>query len=219
MTGTSRWTATTVLLAALAVALGWNGTGALARDAGRDPGAGAPSNISLVEAGEPGTPLIVTGTVFAPDGETPAPGVTLYVYQTDLTGRYAPSGRVPRLRGWMTTDAEGRYEYRTIRPASYPGTEIAAHVHTQLWGGGWPRQWNRDLLFADDPFLNARQRRESESAGRFASICDPEVDPDGTLHCVHDLRLKPEPDRFDPVADHGSIPPRDEPERSAPGQR
>lgn len=122
------------------------------------PGSQAPAEIRLAADDEPGTPLEVSGQLFAPDGVTPAPGVVLYVYQTDATGRYSASGEVPRLRGWMRTDGEGRYRYRTIRPAAYPGRGFAAHVHTQAWGGGYEPQWNRDLLFADDPLLPDRER-------------------------------------------------------------
>src|SRR5688572_27130373 len=37
---------------------------------------------------EQGPKLAVSGTVYKSDGKTPAPGVVLYVYQTDQTGRY-----------------------------------------------------------------------------------------------------------------------------------
>lgn len=161
------------------------------------------SRISIAQPGEPGTPLVFSGTVYRPDGETPAPGVVLYVYQTDATGIYGPPGQAPRLRGWLRTDAEGRYEVRTIRPGSYPTGGIAAHVHTQLWGGGAATQWNSDLLFAGDPDLSERELREAESAGRFASICTPTTDPDGTLRCPFDLRLKAEASRFEAGIRHG----------------
>lgn len=167
-------------------------------------GAATPrSRITIAPPGEPGTPLVVTGTVFRPDGETPAAGVVVYLYQTDITGVYAPPGEPPRLRGWLRTDAEGRYEVRTVRPASYPTGRIAAHIHTQLWGGGAATQWNSDLLFADDPYLSGEEKRRSAAAGRFGSICDPARDADGTLRCTLDLRLKAAEDRLEPVIRHG----------------
>lgn len=162
-----------------------------------------PSRITIAPPGEPGTPLVVTGTVYRPDGETPAAGVVVYLYQTDITGVYAPPGEPPRLRGWLRTDAEGRYEVRTVRPASYPTGRIAAHIHTQLWGGGAATQWNSDLLFADDPYLSGEERRRSAAAGRFGSICDPARDADGTLRCTLDLRLKAAEDRLESVIRHG----------------
>ena len=59
----------------------------------------------------------------------------LYVYQTDAKGLYSPAAgqtqgrRHGHLRGWMKTDRMGRYEFRTVRPASYPGRDVPAHIH------------------------------------------------------------------------------------------
>jgi protocatechuate 3,4-dioxygenase beta subunit len=184
-------------------------TAAACRATGAEPpttGRGAPSGIEIAGPGEPGTRLVVTGQVFRPDGVTPAAGVTLYVYQTDATGLYAPTGTIPRLRGWMTTDEQGRYEYRTIRPAPYPSQPVPAHVHTQLWGGGAETQWNEELEFSDDPLLSDRSRRASAAAGRFGGVCTPRIDPDGTQRCTHDLRLKPDSDEFQGGTRHGFVP-------------
>jgi protocatechuate 3,4-dioxygenase beta subunit len=168
------------------------------------PGTDAPSEIRIAAAEEPGTPLEVEGTVYAPDGETPAPGVVLYVYQTGLDGLYArDDSGVPRLRGYVKTDSSGRYSYRTIRPGSYPRTSIPAHVHTQLWGGGYEPQWNRDLNFGDDPFLPDREKADSAAAGLFAWVCDAKPDAGGTIHCTHNLRLKTQGDSFEPSTRHG----------------
>ena len=175
-----------------------------ADEAKRYPGESSPSSIRLTQEGEPGPPLLVEGTVFAPDGETPAPGVVVYVYQTGLDGLYhGPGERVPRIRGYMKTDAQGRFSFRTIRPGSYPNSRIPAHIHTQLWGGGYEPQWNEDVNFADDPFLSDSQKRSSAAAGRFAWICDPQKDASGLLHCTHDLKLKPHGDTFEGNIRHG----------------
>jgi protocatechuate 3,4-dioxygenase beta subunit len=171
------------------------------------PGQDAPARITIPAPGEPGEPLVVSGQVFQPDGRTLAPGVVVYVYHTDAKGLYNPQrGAPPRLRGWMKTDAQGRYEYRTIRPAPYPGREIPAHVHTQLWGGGWPAQWNEDLLFADDPFLKEAERRRSASLGTFAFVCAPHREA-SVLRCAHNLRLKPQGDTFEENIRHGFVKP------------
>ena len=171
------------------------------------PCAQATSVATLAGPEEPGERLVVTGTVFGPDGVTPAAGVFLYVYNTDATGHYArESGAPPRLRGWMKTGPDGKYEYHTIKPASYPGSTIAAHVHTQLWGGGYPPQWNTDLLFEGDPFLTAKDRSSSEALGRFAFIRPAPKDERGVRHAVHDLRLKTAGSRFSGNIQHGMEP-------------
>jgi protocatechuate 3,4-dioxygenase beta subunit len=106
----------------------------------------------------------------------------------------------------MKTGPDGRFEYRTIRPASYPGSTIAAHVHTQLWGGGYPPQWNTDLLFEGDPYLTAKERSDSEALGRFAFIRPASKDERGVRHAVHDLRLKTAGSRFSGNIQHGMEP-------------
>jgi protocatechuate 3,4-dioxygenase beta subunit len=176
---------------------------ASARSPFYDPGPNAPWRITIAGPSEPGDRLIVSGRVFQTDGKTPAPGLVLYVYQTDHTGLYsARRGDPPRLRGWMKTDAEGRYEYSTVRPTPYPNAQIPAHVHTQVWGAGVAPQWNTELLFADDPRVPETDRRESAQAGAFAWVCSPALH-DGVARCTHNLRLKPGGDRFEDGIRHG----------------
>ena len=170
------------------------------------PCATATSTARLAAPGEPGEPLTVSGQVMKPDGVTPAAGVILYVYQTGADGLYNHGGGPMRLHAWLRTDAEGRYEYRTIRPAPYPGQTIPAHIHTQLWGGGAPPQYNRDMNFDDDKLLGDDERRRSESLGRFAFVRPLVRGTDGVWRATHDLRLKSEGDRFEPVIRHGLEP-------------
>src|SRR6185312_2403790 len=41
---------------------------------------------TIVGPDEPGEPLTISGTIYAPDGHTPLEGITLWVYHTDATG-------------------------------------------------------------------------------------------------------------------------------------
>ena len=81
-------------------------------------------------------PMIISGTVFQADGETPAPDVLIYFYHTDSEGYYGRRGGGEALhghfRGWMLTDKRGRYEFSSIKPAAYPDRTFAAHVHMTL---------------------------------------------------------------------------------------
>ncbi|MDX1631950.1 MAG: protocatechuate 3,4-dioxygenase [Thermoanaerobaculia bacterium] len=163
----------------------------------RLPGHDAPSTVVIAPPQEPGERLVVRGRVFAPDGETPVEGVTLYVYHTNVEGRYAPPGEeTPRLRSWVRTDAEGRYEYRTIRPGSYPGRDIPAHVHVFLWGAGYEPPWSDSRWFADDPLVDEEAKARSRQEGRLGRVCFPERTSEGALLCHRDYRLKPEGDDF-----------------------
>jgi protocatechuate 3,4-dioxygenase beta subunit len=133
--------------------------------------------------------LTVTGQVFAPDGVTPAPNVIVYAYQTDADGEYHnDSKRIARLHGWAKTNAQGRYEFHTIRPVSYPGRSVPAHIHFHIYGGGYPLQWTPDLMFANDPLLRDAQIRESAALGKFANIQVTNRDSDGVERCSFNIR-------------------------------
>ncbi|MEV0223349.1 intradiol ring-cleavage dioxygenase [Streptomyces sp. NPDC050704] len=78
------------------------------------------ADIDLVGSGEP---CVVSGRVLAEDG-TPLPGAVLDVWQADAHGFYdvqrpdvQPAGNG---RGLFTTDAEGRFWFRSCVPSPYP---------------------------------------------------------------------------------------------------
>jgi protocatechuate 3,4-dioxygenase beta subunit len=148
------------------------------------------STIAIAGPDEPGQRMVVSGRVFLPDGETPAVGIVMFAWHTDAQGLYSQDRAVshPRLRGWMKTDAQGRYEYRTIRPAPYPGRSSPAHVHVQFWGPGIAAQFAQELNFADDPLVKPEARRRSAELGRFAFVQQPES-RGGVLFVTQDFRL------------------------------
>jgi protocatechuate 3,4-dioxygenase beta subunit len=161
---------------------------------GPPPSPEPPPNVSSVgtiaPATEPGQRLIITGQVFAPDGTTAAPNVIVYAYQTDSTGVYRnDSSRIARLHGWAKTDAQGRFEFRTIHPGAYPGRTIPAHVHFHAWGAGYPLQWTEELLFEGDPLLQPSAIEESRAAGRFANVSPVTRDASSTERCTINFRL------------------------------
>jgi protocatechuate 3,4-dioxygenase, beta subunit len=146
----------------------------------------------LVSPDEPGEPLQVSGTVFGSDGATPLAGVELYVYHTDAEGAYSPGtddNANPRLKATLRTDASGRYELRTIRPAPYPGGGVPAHIHYVVEGAGYPEQ-RFEVHFEGDPYLSERMQASSREAGRFGSIRPVEVGDDGVSRVTFDLRLR-----------------------------
>jgi protocatechuate 3,4-dioxygenase, beta subunit len=155
--------------------------------------ANVPSNIVMVSDKEPGEPLIVSGTVYAPDGKTPMAGANLYVYQTDTTGRYSTSGgenRGTRIHGLMRTDAGGRYEFRTIQPGAYPGRTNPAHIHVYVSGPGYPEYWTDDFLFEGDRFITEQERKKSNGLGSFAFILALTRGSDGVLRGARDFKLE-----------------------------
>lgn len=168
-------------------------TASLAQN-GPPPTPAAPANVASVGtiagSDEPGHRLVFSGQVFAPDGNTPAPNVIVYAYQTDWTGQYHndPRTRIARLHGWAKTDAQGRFKFHTIRPGPYPGRKIPAHIHLHIYGGGYPLQWTPDLMFADDPLVTAEQLESSSELGKFANIRAVSPAPDGSQQCIFNIQ-------------------------------
>lgn len=149
-------------------------------------------NTVITSKDEPGRPLLVTGRVYGPDGKTPLEGVTLYVYHTDNRGLYPGDGinPAPRLRGWMKTDREGRYEFRTIKPASYPDSSNPEHVHAKAAGPSHAERWIDNFWFEDDPLVTSDMRARFARPDSFSPIMRVTRDADGLFRCVRDIRLE-----------------------------
>jgi len=149
----------------------------------------------LVSGAEPGTPLVVSGRGFAADGRTPVAGITLYVYHTDARGLYSEKDGQggppdPRLKGSMKTDGDGRYEFRTIRPASYPGTRNPQHIHAKLYGAGYAERGIPEYWFNDDPLITDELRARYTGLGTFSPVVNVKRGADGVYACVRDIRLE-----------------------------
>jgi protocatechuate 3,4-dioxygenase beta subunit len=130
------------------------------------------SNTRIAPAGEPGIPMRIECVLLQRDGKRPAPGITVFAYHTDAAGHYDVAANGPhswRLKAWAITDAQGRFSFTTIRPAPYPGRNIAAHVHVYFQGPGQPRRAT-EIEFADDPLVAAATRRQSDAAGQFGIV-------------------------------------------------
>lgn len=153
-----------------------------------------PSRIRLVPASEPGVPMRISGRVLDSAGHARA-GVVLYAYQTNHAGIYPrPTQRLGmeamrhgRLRGWVRSDAQGQYQIDTIRPGSYPGEDVAEHVHMHVLEPGCFTYFIDDLMFQDDPKLSAEERRQAIGSGG-NGILQPRM-VDGRWQVERDIML------------------------------
>jgi protocatechuate 3,4-dioxygenase beta subunit len=156
--------------------------------------ADAPSRIVIAPQGEPGESLVVTGRVFGPDNATPLKGVSIYVYHTDIRGYYSAettNSSNPRLLGYIRTDDQGRYEYRTIKPGPYPQARVPAHIHYVVSAPGY-REKVFEIVFEGDPFISSDIREKAKNEDSMFSLRAAAPDDKGVLRCVQDIRLKRE---------------------------
>ncbi len=137
---------------------------------------GMPPQLSwqtmIASTSEPGEKLEISGIIYRLDGKTPAPGIILYLWQTDATGHYTPAPntrgitrRHGHLRGWLKTNERGEYKFTTIKPAPYPNDVLPAHIHPSIKEPDKNEYYIEDFLFDDDPLLTRQERAKLENRG------------------------------------------------------
>lgn len=161
--------------------------------------AGLPSRLRLAAAGEPGERLLLTGRVLAADGVTPVQNVVIYAHQTNAAGLYANGGpetiwsrRHGRLRGWVRSDAEGRYAFDTIKPAPYPDMTMPAHIHLYIKEPGRRPYYIDDVVFEGEFGVTAAYRARSELRGGDGVVRLGRT-TDGIWTARRDIRLERHP--------------------------
>jgi protocatechuate 3,4-dioxygenase beta subunit len=108
----------------------------------------------------------------------PVAGALVDLWHADDDGNYDNVGF--RFRGHQFTDAQGRFRFRTIVPAAYPGRTRHYHVKVQPRGGrvlttqlyfpGEPKN-RTDGLFRPDLLMKVADRGEGLAA-RFDFVLD-----------------------------------------------
>ena len=97
-----------------------------------------PNGASIVRSPTPGPALFVECSIHDPHGQ-PMAGAEVDVWQASPVGLYEnqdPNQADMNLRGKFTTDAEGKFSFRSVKPAGYP-------VPTDGPGGELLRAQNR----------------------------------------------------------------------------
>jgi protocatechuate 3,4-dioxygenase beta subunit len=136
-----------------------------------------PSNMSSIDTSpgwtQEGQKIRIAGIIYKNDGKTPSKDVVLYYYHTDIEGKYSSkpgwnsdARRHGYIRGWVKSDSEGRYEIYTVRPGSYPNTQMTAHIHITVKEKGPLSEYYIDeIVFEDDPFLDEEEKNKLTNRG------------------------------------------------------
>jgi protocatechuate 3,4-dioxygenase beta subunit len=127
----------------------------------------------LCSIDEAGLPLVVTGRVVEAGTDLPVLGAVLDMWQASADGFYEqqkPERGPHYLRGKVPVDSDGRFEFRTIVPASYeipkegPVGRLLAfldrhafranHIHVKMEAEGF-RPLTTQIFFSDNEWLRS----------------------------------------------------------------
>ena len=124
------------------------------------------NDLTKMHAGEPlGERIVVTGRVLDEDGR-PAPNTLVEIWQANACGRYVhevdqhPAPLDPNFTGAgrAVTDADGRYEFVTIKPGAYPWRNHhnawrPQHIHFSVFGSSFLSRIVTQMYFPGDPLF------------------------------------------------------------------
>jgi protocatechuate 3,4-dioxygenase beta subunit len=128
--------------------------------------------IMLVNKNEPGTPVTIKVKL---NGNRPLNDLLVYVYHTDNRGWYSDTGAHilvtqgdrghARLFGYLLTNREGSFSFKTIHPQGYPNSDLPQHIHLEVFDKNGANLLVTELLFDDDARLNANARQRAMQEG------------------------------------------------------
>ena len=124
------------------------------------------ADLTTQHKGAPlGQRIVVSGQVLDED-RRPVPNTVIEIWQANAAGRYihgkdnwdAPIDPNFTGAGRVVTNAEGRYQYITLRPGAYPwgnhhNAWRPAHIHLSLLGPAFATRLVTQMYFPDDPLI------------------------------------------------------------------
>lgn len=150
------------------------------------------AKFDLATETDKGERMKISGTVYQPDGKTPAANTLIYLYHTDIEGYYGRSSeehKHGRYRGWMLTNKNGSYAFVSIKPAPYPVQRFAAHIHMTVTTPTAREDWIDSILFEGDRLISTRERDEAGKRGGFNPIVTLKKGDGGLYYATRDIQL------------------------------
>lgn len=110
--------------------------------------------------------LKITGVIYESDGVTPARNILLFIHQADEDGNFElrreNKKRYVHHRGWVKTDADGRYTFYTFVPGSYIYGSELKQILPIIKEPGKTEQKIETFVFDNDPLLKDSCRKKIE---------------------------------------------------------
>jgi protocatechuate 3,4-dioxygenase beta subunit len=118
----------------------------------------------------------ITGIIYQNDGVTPAKNVLLFIEQADENGDFVlkrhNKKRYVHHRGWVKTDADGRYTFYTFVPGKYIYGNELTQIHPIIKEPKKPEYKIESFLFDNDPLLtdDCRTKVEQTNPNRILKL-------------------------------------------------
>ncbi len=160
--------------------------------------------------------ITVSGRVLDDAGK-PVPDCLIEIWHANASGKYihhndpspVPADANFRGRGRVVTDAEGKYQYKTIKPGGYavpdnrPGDTIGwwrpPHIHLSLFGANFASRLVTQVFFPGDPLndddlilmrIPDKAARERLIARYVPRTTSNSAEGDAALLFAHDMVLR-----------------------------
>ena len=134
----------------------------------------------------------VTGTIYLSDGVTPAKDVILYIEQADENGdfdlRFHNEKRYVHHRGWVKTDADGKYTFYTFVPGNDRRYNQLQQLYPIVKAPNEDEVALTTFLFEEDPLLSKACRKRIAKHSNQSRILKPKA-VDGLLVANRDIIL------------------------------
>ncbi|HKR04139.1 MAG TPA: hypothetical protein VJY62_05825, partial [Bacteroidia bacterium] len=149
--------------------------------------ANAPSNIQLSSSTEPGTPMVISGTVRSENCPTAVPNALIEVWHATDSGIYYTNVNPFTLRGSLYSGTNGEYSFNSVQPGWYlNGAQYRPkHIHYKVSAPGYTTLITQ-LYFVGDPYIPIDPWASQPSA---ALRIIPLVNNNGTLEGQFDILL------------------------------
>lgn len=147
----------------------------------------AACQMSPAPENEPGTPLIICGTLLRKENRAPIRHASVMAYHTDAKGDYRQKvegkAETSRISGTVQTDEAGRFLISTILPGKYNNKGSGGHIHLEVDGAhpkGYTFQFSRYSSEQDKRFIKGNDQfflvdLKRDKKGRLTGFLEVEV--------------------------------------------